>query len=167
MNITLSARERLNVNLSTTLAELITTSVKLWSIENDQPLQKSRGIYAPYRIRNRTGSTILVWSDLENTSSNKDLGASKILNNQVIDWRFDDWKTMREVSFAHSHRCIFNFPYSMSLPANIVLVFKLLGKRGNNYTTYLSIAKENLSSRYAPEQSTLIDCFVKSRLWTT
>ncbi|KAG6898100.1 hypothetical protein C0992_005427 [Termitomyces sp. T32_za158] len=95
-NVTLSALERLDVNLSTTFAELIATSMKIWGIEDDQPLQKSRGIYAPYRIRNRTGSAILVWSDMENTSGNKDLGALKILNEQIVDWRFDDWKTMRE-----------------------------------------------------------------------
>ncbi|KAG6900136.1 hypothetical protein C0993_002481 [Termitomyces sp. T159_Od127] len=95
-NVTLSARERLDVNFSATLAELITTSVKLSGIEDDQPLQKSRGIYAPYRIRNRTGSAILVWSDMESTSGNKDLGATKILNDEIADWRFDDWKTMRE-----------------------------------------------------------------------
>ncbi|KAG5731737.1 Vacuolar protein sorting-associated protein 13 [Termitomyces sp. T112] len=95
-SITLSARERLDVNLSATFAELVTTSLKLWNIEGDHSRQKPRGTYAPYRIRNRTGSAILVWSDMDNSLGNKDSGALKILNDQIVDWRFDDWKTMRE-----------------------------------------------------------------------
>ncbi|KAG6851060.1 hypothetical protein H0H93_002952 [Arthromyces matolae] len=94
-SITFSARERLDINISATFVELLTTSLRLWGKKNDDVLKKPRGIYAPYRIRNRTGSSILVWSDQDN-SSNKDSGAIKILNDEIVDWRFDDWKTMRE-----------------------------------------------------------------------
>ncbi|KAG6842210.1 hypothetical protein C0991_000180 [Blastosporella zonata] len=107
--IILSARERLDVNLSTTFAQLVTTSVKLWGKEEEYALQKPRGTYAPYRIRNRTGSTILVWSDVD-TPGIKDLGALKILNDETVEWRFDDWKTMREhVSSSGQHSISLQF----------------------------------------------------------
>ncbi|KAG6890404.1 hypothetical protein C0995_008758 [Termitomyces sp. Mi166 len=102
-SIALSARERLDVNLSTTFAELVTTSMKLWGIEGDHSLQKPRGTYAPYRIRNRTGSAILVWSDMDNSLGSKDPGVLKIPNDQIVDWRFDDWKTMREHVSSSQH----------------------------------------------------------------
>ncbi|KAG6813789.1 hypothetical protein H0H92_007201 [Tricholoma furcatifolium] len=106
-NIALSARERLDVNLSTTFAELVTTSMNLWAKEGEHALRKPRGAYAPYRIRNRTGSTVLVWSDVDNSSASaKDSGALKILNDQIVDWRFDDWKTMREHVSSSSQQTI-------------------------------------------------------------
>ncbi|KAG6857562.1 hypothetical protein H0H87_000161 [Tephrocybe sp. NHM501043] len=102
--ITLSARERLDLNLSTTFAQLVTTSLKLWGKEGEQAHRKPRGTYAPYRIRNRTGSTILIWSDMESSLATKDHGAVKILNDQTVEWRFDDSKTMREhVSSSGQH----------------------------------------------------------------
>ncbi|KAG6911962.1 hypothetical protein DXG01_000210 [Tephrocybe rancida] len=102
--IVLSARERLDINLSTTFAQLVIASVKLWGKEGEHALQKPRGTYAPYRIRNRTGSVILVWSDMDNSSGTNDLGALKVLNDQDVEWRFDDWKTMREhVSSSGQH----------------------------------------------------------------
>lgn len=97
-NVKLSSRERLDLNLSTTFAELAITSLNMWGKEGDHVLQKARGSYAPYRIRNRTGSAIFVWSDLDGSSSSKDRTGLKILNDQAVDWRFDDWKTMREVN---------------------------------------------------------------------
>jgi vacuolar protein sorting-associated protein 13A/C len=57
-----------------------------------------RGGYAPYRIRNHTGSPINVWSDSEGVNI-QDVAPTRIQNNETVDWRFDDWKTMREVGF--------------------------------------------------------------------
>ncbi|KAF5375265.1 hypothetical protein D9758_000284 [Tetrapyrgos nigripes] len=94
LNIQLSARERLDLNLSTTFAELAITTLNTWSQEGEHILQKARGSYAPYRIRNRTGSPIFIWSvedsPIENTTS------TQIASEQTIDWRFDDWRTIRE-----------------------------------------------------------------------
>jgi vacuolar protein sorting-associated protein 13A/C len=95
--VTLSSRERLDINFSTTFAELLTTSLNMIGKEGEQVLQKARGSYAPYNIRNRTGSTIYVWSDVDGSAEVKDGAAMEITNDQTIDWRFDDWKTMREV----------------------------------------------------------------------
>ena len=96
----MSARERLDLNLSTTFVELAITTLGIWN-KGEHILQKARGTYAPYRIRNQTGAPIFVWSDTDNSANTKDLDAVKILHDQTIDWRFDDWKTMREVSDPH------------------------------------------------------------------
>ncbi|RDB28887.1 Vacuolar protein sorting-associated protein 13 [Hypsizygus marmoreus] len=103
-NVTLSARDRLDVNLSTTFAELVTTTLNVIGTEGEQALKKPRGTYAPYRIRNRTGSPIFIWSDMDSSLSTRDVTAVKVLNDQTVDWRFDDWKTMREhVSSSGQH----------------------------------------------------------------
>jgi vacuolar protein sorting-associated protein 13A/C len=95
--VTLSARERLDINLSTTFAELALTTMRMWGKEGERVLQKARGSYAPYRIRNRTGSSIFIWSDLDGSSKIATEGVVQIANFQTLDWRFDDWKTLREV----------------------------------------------------------------------
>ncbi|KIM48205.1 hypothetical protein M413DRAFT_439924 [Hebeloma cylindrosporum] len=95
-DLTLSARERLDLNISTTFIELTLTTLTTWSQEGAFVLQKARGTYAPYRIQNQTGAPIFVWSDTDSTANTKDVDAVKILHDQSIDWRFDDWKTMRE-----------------------------------------------------------------------
>lgn len=67
------------------------------SRESEGVLQKARGSAAPYRIRNRTGSPLLVWSSNEAHTSSNNPNVVKIDHLEIIDWRFDDWKTMREV----------------------------------------------------------------------
>ncbi|KAJ3917835.1 vacuolar protein sorting-associated protein 13 [Lentinula edodes] len=98
LNINLSARERLDLNLSTTFAELGMTTVNLWSQEGEQILRKARGSYAPYRMRNRTGYPVFIWADNDGSSNSKesDTTGVQLSHDQTIDWRFDDWKTMRE-----------------------------------------------------------------------
>lgn len=94
----MSAQERLDLNVSTAFVELAVTSANMWGKEGQVLLQKARGSFAPYRIRNRTGSPLFVWSDDDANRDSKDASAIKITNDQTIDWRFDDWKTMREAS---------------------------------------------------------------------
>ncbi len=72
----------------------------MWSEEGERVLQRARGSYAPYRIRNRTGSTIQAWSDDTSNGGSNDGESVKILSDETKDWRFDDWKALREVSFA-------------------------------------------------------------------
>lgn len=91
----MAARDRLDLNLSTTFAELATTTINMWGRE--LVLQKDRGSYAPYRIRNRTGSPLFVWSDNDTSSGMQESNIVKLNHDQIIDWRFDDWKKMREV----------------------------------------------------------------------
>ena len=97
------------------------TTLTMWGKEGEQVLQKARGTYAPYRIRNCTGLAIFVWSDIEGSSSMKDASAVKILNDQTIDWRFDDWRTMREVTnIFPSLRSLLKHTSSMSPQTSIV-----------------------------------------------
>lgn len=93
----MAARERLNLNLSTTFAELATTSINMWGQEQELVMQKDRGSYAPYRILNRTGSPLFIWSDNDTSSGMQESNAVKLNHDQIIDWRFDDWKKIREV----------------------------------------------------------------------
>lgn len=95
--MTLSSRERLDLNISTTFTELAITTMKMLGKEGEHVLSKARGSSAPYRIQNSTGSPISIWSDTDGTSNAKDPAAVRVAQDQVVDWRFDDWKTMREV----------------------------------------------------------------------
>lgn len=93
----LSSRERLDLNVSTTFTELAITTMNMLGKEGEHALAKARGSYAPYRIQNRTGSPIFIWADTDGSGGANDPAAVKVANDQTIDWRFDDWKTMREV----------------------------------------------------------------------
>lgn len=93
MTIKMASNERLNVNVTTTLIELVLATVKMIGEEGERVLKSARGSYAPYRIWNRTGASICVWNDVDG-----DIDAKQIPHGKTIDWRFDDWKTMREVS---------------------------------------------------------------------
>lgn len=99
------ARDRLDLNLSTTFAELAITTINMWGREGELVLQKDRGSYAPYRLRNRTGSPIFVWSDNDTTSGQQESNVIKLNHDQIIDWRFDDWKKTREVGPITSFFC--------------------------------------------------------------
>ncbi|EIM83408.1 uncharacterized protein STEHIDRAFT_170692 [Stereum hirsutum FP-91666 SS1] len=96
MVATLSSQERLNLNVSTTFLEMAVDILNTWSREGERVLEKARGSYAPYQIRNYTGTPLYIWADADGSSEKKDLGAVKVNDGQTIDWRFDDWKTMRE-----------------------------------------------------------------------
>jgi len=93
-----TSNERLNVNLSTAFVELTLETLNTLSRESEHVLQKARGIRAPYRIRNLTGLTLRLWSDGGRASREAKINATMINDGEIIDWRFDDWRTMREVS---------------------------------------------------------------------
>ncbi|KXN90021.1 Vacuolar protein sorting-associated protein 13 [Leucoagaricus sp. SymC.cos] len=92
-NLGLTARERLDINLTSSFAEVATTTLNMWNKEGKNVLQKARGTYAPYRIRNRTGASILVWSEAE---AGVEVETTPVHHDQTIDWRFDDWRATRE-----------------------------------------------------------------------
>ena len=91
----MTSNERLNVNLSTAFIELFLETLNSLSRESEHVLQKARGSCAPYRIRNLTGVTLRVWSDGGRAS--RETNATVVHDGETIDWRFDDWRTMREV----------------------------------------------------------------------
>ncbi|OCH96150.1 vacuolar protein sorting-associated protein 13 [Obba rivulosa] len=106
LSLTLSAQERLDVNLTTIFVESALATARMLGKEGDYVLRKARGSYAPYRIRNRTGSTIYVWPDIEGSNNARETAAVQIPHDKTIDWRFDDWKTMREHVSSSGHNSI-------------------------------------------------------------
>ena len=94
MIVKMASFERLNVNVTTILVELVLATAKMIGEEEERVLKSARGSYAPYRIWNRTGASICIWNDVDG-----DTNAKQITHGKTMDWRFDDWKTMREVSF--------------------------------------------------------------------
>jgi vacuolar protein sorting-associated protein 13A/C len=92
-----TSTERLNVNLSTAFIELALETLNSLSREREHVLQKARGSRAPYRIRNLTGTTLRLWSGAASDPSEVRNNATIVNDGQTVDWRFDDWRTMREV----------------------------------------------------------------------
>lgn len=86
----MTSTERLNVNLSTAFIELALETLNSLSRESEHVLLKARGSRAPYRIRNLTGTRLRL-------SSGAETNVTIINDSETIDWRFDDWRTMREV----------------------------------------------------------------------
>ncbi|KAI0321342.1 hypothetical protein OF83DRAFT_1274656 [Amylostereum chailletii] len=92
----LLSRERMNLNISTTFVELALETWNMLTKDSERVLQSARGTNAPYKIRNRTGTPLYVWSDTDASGEKKDANATKLNDGQNIDWRFDDWRAMRE-----------------------------------------------------------------------
>ncbi len=131
-------------------------------------VHKARGTYAPYRIRNETGSSILVWSETDGTANSRDIDSTKIVNEQVIDWRFDDWKTMREVCFSSFIPMNTSKVNGRTSPLiNTTLAYNLLRNLGNHCVLFRSIERVNLFTLCAPDQINFqVGCSVKLRLST-
>jgi vacuolar protein sorting-associated protein 13A/C len=85
------------VNLSATFVELAISLSTAWSIEGPRILQTARGGDAPYRIRNFTGIPLNIWSDVDAQSQLNHPTIVKLLEDEFTDWRFEDWRSMREV----------------------------------------------------------------------
>ena len=77
--------------------ELAISLSETWSNESSQILRTARGGDAPYRIRNLTGIPLNIWSDSDGQSHLNSSTVVKLLENEITDWRFEDWRTMREV----------------------------------------------------------------------
>jgi vacuolar protein sorting-associated protein 13A/C len=96
MNILLTARERLEVNLTSAFIELTITSMTIWSKEAER-MKSGRGSDAPFRIRNRTGLTMLLWPEVNDL--NKPVSGVKRLDDGAdVPWRFEDRRHTRDVN---------------------------------------------------------------------
>jgi vacuolar protein sorting-associated protein 13A/C len=83
--------------MTSAFIELAITSITVWS-KHGERIQTERGSDAPFRVRNRTGYSLLVWSDLGNGSKPKDSSeVTQLEDDADIPWRFEDRKQMREV----------------------------------------------------------------------
>lgn len=130
--------------------ELLLSLLDTWSKEGEHVLRKARGGDAPYRIRNRTGNSVHVWSDMDDPT-NKNAPAVKVTSGETIDWRFDDWKTLREVC---DTLCMSKLKMYLTCSMfrrldTIVLPSNSSGSLGN-YATFLSIEKESTLIRFVP-----------------
>ncbi|KAF8622462.1 hypothetical protein AX15_006983 [Amanita polypyramis BW_CC] len=107
-NYSLVSRERLDLNMTAAFIEMVVTTMKVWTKEGVYVLQKARGVYAPYRIRNCTGNVIHIQSDVSGAVETGDASTVKLSVDEVIDWRFDDWRTTREhvSSFVQHSICL-------------------------------------------------------------
>lgn len=83
------------MNLTSTFIELALTSAAMLGREGDKVFTKPRGANAPFLIKNRTGYPLSLWSE---ASGDKGVGAERLEDGKDVPWRFDDWRTMREVS---------------------------------------------------------------------
>ena len=95
--MSINSNQRLDVNVTMTFVELALATMSMLGTEGERVLQKARGSYAPYKIWNRTGYPLFIWSDTEGSGNTRETNSKQIPNGKTIDWRFDDWKTMREV----------------------------------------------------------------------
>lgn len=104
LNVKLSARERLEVNLTSAFIELAITSMTIWSKEGERAMA-GRGSDAPFRVRNLTGLSILIWP--EATDLGKAVtGVKRLDDGADVPWRFEDRKHTRENISAVRHNSL-------------------------------------------------------------
>ncbi|KAK8865949.1 hypothetical protein IAR55_001098 [Kwoniella newhampshirensis] len=104
LHVRLSASERLELNLSSAFIELAITSVTMWTKEGDRA-KEGRGTDAPFRVRNRTGLTILLWP--EAADLNKAVtGVKRLDDGADVPWRFEDRKHTRDNVSAVRHNAL-------------------------------------------------------------
>ncbi|UZJ53507.1 hypothetical protein CBS101457_002827 [Exobasidium rhododendri] len=95
--VLISSKKRLELNITTTLIETALTSAAMIEKETKSGVINDiqRGHQAPFKIRNRTGYRISLWSQQEDGKVARH-GAQHLDDGQDMPWRFGDWKLMRE-----------------------------------------------------------------------
>lgn len=58
-------------------------------------MSATRGSRTPYKLRNRTGYNMHVWSISSDDAIDTEI--KKMDDEQDLNWRFDDWRKTREV----------------------------------------------------------------------
>ncbi|KAH7104413.1 vacuolar protein sorting-associated protein vps13 [Auriculariales sp. MPI-PUGE-AT-0066] len=89
MTVTLSSKERLELNICATAVELALAAVNSLTKETDRA-KKERGGDKPYRIANNTGHPVRIWTDGQTDTS------QTLQDGKTADWAFDDWRAARE-----------------------------------------------------------------------
>ncbi|OCF42293.1 vacuolar protein sorting-associated protein vps13 [Kwoniella heveanensis CBS 569] len=104
LNVRLTAAERLELNLSSAFIELAITTMTVWNREKDRA-KEGRGSDAPFRVRNRTGLTILLWP--EAADLNKQVtGVKRLDDGADVPWRFEDRRHTRDNVSAVRHNSL-------------------------------------------------------------
>ncbi|WRT64162.1 uncharacterized protein IL334_001091 [Kwoniella shivajii] len=104
LNIRLSASERLEVNLSSAFIELAITAMTVWSREQERA-KEGRGSDAPFRVRNRTGLTVLLWPEQADLSKQV-TGVKRLDDGADVPWRFEDRRQTRDNVSAVRHNTL-------------------------------------------------------------
>ena len=95
LSLSVTSKKRLEVNLTSAFINLALTSRAIWDREGEALLRKTRGHSTPFLIRNRTGHSVLLWAESGDPQAKGE--PTKIENLADVPWRFEDWRTMREV----------------------------------------------------------------------
>lgn len=93
LQVDLFCRQKLEMNISHAFIESILAYTNNFSTQK-RDRSVSRSTKAPYIIKNMTGYSIHVWT--QTPGSGLDRAISKIETGSSLEWRFDDWRTMRE-----------------------------------------------------------------------
>lgn len=106
LSVKLSAAERLELNLTSTFIELAITTATVWSKEADR-IKEGRGNDAPFKIRNRTGLSMMIWPEPHDLSKEIKKNAAKTLDDGAdVPWRFEDRKATRDNVSAIRHNSL-------------------------------------------------------------
>jgi vacuolar protein sorting-associated protein 13A/C len=98
MSISLSSKKRLEFNVTSTFIELAITGATIWNRDGAKILKEGRAAGSPFIIHNRTGYSIVVWSDSDRKANSKPIVVKRLGDGQSIPWRFEDHRRLREVS---------------------------------------------------------------------
>ncbi|TIB10448.1 hypothetical protein E3P92_03204 [Wallemia ichthyophaga] len=100
MNIVMSSRRRLEINLTSSFIQTALLFYSLIGNNATRLLEKPRGSSAPFLLRNHTGYDMNVWPthDASNTLS--------LSNTSESPWRFEDLRTLREDVSASAHNSV-------------------------------------------------------------
>jgi hypothetical protein len=141
INIRLSAAERLELNLTSAFIELGITSLTVWNKEAER-VKEGRGTDAPFRVRNRTGLTILLWPE-QNDLNKPVTGVKRLDDGADVPWRFEDRKSTRDVKSFPSLADIADSLYRMSQLLGIThLAYSFKTPHGKLYEASQSTEKE-------------------------
>ncbi|KAI8897799.1 hypothetical protein BC833DRAFT_643759 [Globomyces pollinis-pini] len=92
-NITFLCRKKLEINCSHILMDTVFNFLQKFDAQSTRTGIR-RENRSPYRIRNHTGYPIVIWTDSSQSNYRPEL--VNVENGKSIDWKFDDWRTMRE-----------------------------------------------------------------------
>jgi vacuolar protein sorting-associated protein 13A/C len=92
--ISVLCRKKLEINVSHVLMETVINLMDAINKQSGVKVQSARReIRSPYVVRNQTGYPIIVWTD---SGASPTPALVKVEDGKSIDWRFEDWRTLRE-----------------------------------------------------------------------
>jgi hypothetical protein len=93
--LSLDSKKRLELNLTASFIDIVMTGAEIWGREGESVLHRKRGFAAPYVIKNFTGYSLKLWAELDDGSHG---GEDHVIEDgKELPWRFEDWKSTREV----------------------------------------------------------------------